>query len=340
MHSAALENEWCYLTRLETHMVRVAPQKLEKWIAVIGVIRSGTTFVGKSLSLPLRVDYIHEPFNGGYSLPDRTSFEPRYFPPDASSPEARAYREHLAHIFRYQFGIDTWWHPADPWWRKAAKMVVGSRGPFYLRLAKLNPFHRAAVLKSPLAVRPAEFMYENFGVRPVIVVRHPASLAASLKRMEWWPEMKDFRGDPELERTYFANEQDFLRRSWPSRFHESMGHWRAAYKILLAQADEYPDWIVVTHEDLCARPVSTFRELYERLELPWSSSVDSTIRDLTDDSNTADASRGQPMDLNRSSANIFELRRDSLTVDERKDIFDIVKDVALKVYSRESFAID
>lgn len=312
---------------------------IEKWFSVTGVIRSGTTFVGKILSLPIQVDYVHEPFNGGYSLPDRTPFEPRYFRPDATHPEAQAYRDHLAHIFRYDFGLETWWHPDDPWWRKAAKMVVGSRGPFYLRLAKLNPFHEAALIKSPLAVRPAEFLYHNFDVRPVIVVRHPASLAASFKRVGWWPELKDFRNEPKLVQDYLADDTELLRRSWPSRFLESMGHWKAANKILLSQAEKYSDWIVVTHEELSAHPVPTFRDLYHRLGLPWSWSIRRSIRRLTEGAETAEASQGQPMDLNRNSADIFEMRRDSLTLDERRAVFDTVKDTALKVYSRESFNI-
>jgi len=320
--------------------MKIAMDQIDSWIGVIGMIRSGTTFVGKTLSLPLQVDYIHEPFNSGFSLPERDPFEPRYFRPDASSDKAEAYRNHLAHLFRYDFGLETYWDPRDPWWRRTAKMIVGSRGPFYLRLAKLNPFHETAIVKSPLAVRPAEFLYQQFGLRPVIVVRHPASLAASLKRTGWWPQLKDFRNEPQLIQEYLSEEADFLHRSWPSRFLEAMGYWRVAHKVLLAQAEKYTDWIVVTHEDLSSQPLTTFRSLYNRLGLPWSSSVKRTIQRLTNESNTAGASYDQPMDLSRNSKNIFEMRRDSLSVGERIKIFEVVKDVALRVYSRESFNID
>ena len=46
------------------------------------------------------------------------------------------------------------------------------------------------------------------------------------------------------------------------------------------------------------------------------------------------------MDLARDSAKIFESRRSSLSKEERRAIFDIVRDVALQVYPRRSFAID
>jgi hypothetical protein len=46
------------------------------------------------------------------------------------------------------------------------------------------------------------------------------------------------------------------------------------------------------------------------------------------------------MDLSRDSASLFEMRRDSLTREERREVFEIVKDVALQLYSKESFALD
>lgn len=311
----------------------------EQWIFVTGMIRSGTTFLGKLLTLPLCADYIHEPFNGGYSLPDRRPFRARYIRPESCNQDAQDFRDHVAHLFNNQFGLPTAHHTDDSWARTIGKSIVGSRGPFHLRLARLNPFHRTAVVKDPVAKLSTEFLYHEFEVLPVIIVRHPASLAASLKRVGWYPEMKDFRNEPELIEDYFSDRPDYLYRTWPSRLLESMGHWRATHRVLLSQASTYPDWSVITHEALCENPIATTRRLYEQLDLPWSSWVQFRIQRLTG-GRSAQASGGQAMDLKRDSARIFEQRRDSLTRDERAKIFDITKDIALDLYSRESFAID
>lgn len=321
-------------------MVGFDPSSIDNWISVTGVIRSGTTFVGKVLSLPIQVDYIHEPFNGGYTLPDHTPFRPQYVRLSDESPDAQAFHEQLSKLFSYQFGLPTTPNPKDPAFRKIIKSILGSRGPFYLRLAKLNPFHTAAIIKDPLSKLATEFMYHHFDVTPVILVRHPASLAASLKRVGWWPDLTDFKKHPRLVEDYFADEPDFLRRSWHSPLLESMAHWRATYKFLLAQANSYSDWHVVTHEELSDQPIRTFRTLYEALDLPWSSSVARSIQQLTQGSGAGEAQEGKVMDLDRESSKIFELRRDSLSVEERRAIFDVVHDVALKIYSRESFNID
>ena len=309
-----------------------------QWIFVTGMIRSGTTLVGKLLSLPWSVDYIHEP--GGYSLPDKTPFEPRYARPGATDSEAEAYRAHVEHIFSPELGLNTTRHSDDSLKRKIVKALIGSRGPAYLKIAKHNPLQQAIVLKDPVAKLATPFLYETFNVRPVVLVRHPVSLAASLDRVRWYPEMKDCTSEPQLVKDHFGDEPEFLARAWPSRLMEAMGHWRATYKVLLAEAERAGDWQVVTHEDLCEAPVSTFRGLYATLGLPWSARVRKKIEDLSGSRSSAEARGNQAMDLSRNSSALFELRRDAVPSEQRREIFDIVQDVALQFYSRESFAID
>ena len=321
-------------------MFSVGTDHIESWVHVTGMIRSGTTFVGKVLSLPYEVDYIHEPFNGGYSLPDEQPFVPRYIRPETTGPEIENYRDHIAKIFSYDFGLRTTHHPQDSWPRKTVKTLLGSRGPVYLALAKVNPFHRASVIKDPTSKLLTEFLYSEFNVRPVIVIRHPVSLAASLKRVGWWPEMTDFREQSDLVEDYFEDELDFIHRTWSSPLLEAMAHWRATHKVLLAQAAKYSDWMILTHEETSRHPVKVFNRVYDALGLPWSSSIEKKIRQMTGRDNTTEARGGQAMDLSRDSASIFAHRRDSVSVDERRAIFDVVQDVALQIYSTESFALD
>jgi hypothetical protein len=61
---------------------------------------------------------------------------------------------------------------------------------------------------------------------------------------------------------------------------------------------------------------------------------------MTRGRNTTEASGDQAMDLQRDSASIFRHRRDSLPLAERREIYDIVADVALQFYSEKSFALD
>jgi hypothetical protein len=311
-----------------------------RWIAVTGMIRSGTTFLGKVLSLPYDVAYLHEPFNGGSSRADDQPFRPRYVRPGSNGHGTDEYRRHLSNIFHLNLNLPTTRHPRDSVMRRVGKHIVGSRGPVHLALARISPLNRIGVLKDPTCKLSLAYLHQEFGVRPVIVVRHPASLAASLKRVGWWPEMKDFTDQPELIDDFFSDEPEFLHRSWPSPLHEAMAHWRATHKVLLAQANQYEDWILLTHEDVSAQPLSVFRRLYDDLDLSWSPRIERRIHQMTRGRNTTEASGDQAMDLQRDSASIFRHRRDSLPLTERREIYDIVADVALQFYSEKSFALD
>ena len=291
--------------------MKIAVDKIQTWLFVTGEIRGGTTFVGKVLSLPREVDYIHEPFNLRCGMP---GMERRYLyvRPELDTPEMQAFHEKARRIFSYDFQLQSSYHRRDSLSRKLIKKVVGTRGPFYLRLAKLNPFHKAAVIKDPTAPYTAAYMYEHFGVRPVIVLRHPASFIASLKRINWWPKATDVITQPALQADFLANDAAYWSQDFSDPIRNAAAHWRLHFKILLGCAAQYPDWVVVRLED----------------------------RGMTENDGKAEVTHSNRVqDFNRDSAQIFALRRNSLSVEERRTIFELVHDVALPYYSEESFAL-
>ena len=313
--------------------------RISNWIFVTGVIRSGTTFVGDILSHGLSVDYLHEPFHGGYTQPGHVELLPRYVSSGDTSEHVREYNDQLDRLFRYQLDMRTSRYDGDSRLRKLAKSVVGSRGPFYLRIAKVNPFASACVIKDPVARLVTGHLYRRYDVKPVIVMKHPVSLAASLERVKWYPELEEYRRDNALRRDFFAGDDAFFERSWPNRLLESMGHWRATYKFLLDEAERYGDWTVVVHEDLSADPQTEFRRLFDNVGLEFSASAARKVERLTGSKSPTERA-GRVQDFRRDSSKIFETRRQMVPHETRQQIFDIVHDVALRVYTRESFDID
>jgi hypothetical protein len=320
-------------------MFKLAVDNIKNWVFVTGVPRSGTTFVGRILSSPLEVDYIHEPFNPRCGMPG-TSRWYGYVRPSLDTEEMQRYHTLTKTIFSYDLKLKGRIPTNDSWLKKGTKRIVGSRGPFYLRLAKANPFHKAAVIKDPLGGLLSEYLYLHFNVKPVIVIKHPTSFVASLKRVNWWPSSSRLSDQPHLIEDYFHDDADIVTKDWSDPLLGAAAFWRAVYKVLLIQAGKYSDWQVITHEQLSQDPVPTFRHLYEALELPWYDSVRRNILRSTQGNRSAEARSGVVQDFRRNSADIFKMRRDSLSQKERKAIFDVVEDVALQVYTRESFAID
>lgn len=320
-------------------MSKLSSNNIKNWIFVTGVIRSGSTFVGNVLSLPLEVDYIHEPFNPVCGMPGMKSFY-RYMKASLDTKEMLDYHELTKSIFNYDLTLRNPISSKDSWLRKSAKKVFGGRGSFYLRFAKLNLFHKAAVIKDPTGNLLSEYLYEHFQVKPVIVIKHPTSFIASLKRVNWWPQLNEINDQPHLIEDYFAEETEFINRDYSDRLLGSAAYWRATYKVLLQQASQYPNWQVIIIEELSQNPVANFHQLYRDLDLPWSNRVEQKIIALTQQKNSAKARAGVVQDLQRNSSEIFQHHRDSLSINERRAIFQIVRDVALQIYSRESFNID
>ena len=319
-------------------MFKIAVKNIKNWIFVTGVIRSGTTFVGTVLSLPLEVDYIHEPFNPQCGLSASDSWYP-YLRNEPDTEAMQRYHNSIQSIFSYDFTLRNKIPKEDPWLKRNLKRIVGSRGPFNLRIAKLNPFHQAAIIKDPIGNLLSEYLHTNFGVKPVIVIKHPLSFIPSIKKVNWYPNPHEIGDQPHVIEDYFKDEPDFFSKQWSDPLLAAAAHWRVAYKVMLAQANKYPDWQVITHEELSQNPISTFSNLYEKLELPWSEQIERKIIKLTQTNTSTQARKGRVQDFYRNSADIFKARRNSLTKEERRAIFEVVEDIALQIYPEESFAL-
>jgi hypothetical protein len=114
--------------------------------------------------------------------------------------------------------------------------------------------------------------------------------------------------------------------------------WWALNRVLLDQCARNPDWIVVVHEELCKAPLATFRSLFRQLGLPWSQRVERAILRRTGGHNPSEARSVH--DHHRNSAALFDLRRNMLSRENRHRVFDLTRDVALRIYSEESFGLD
>lgn len=87
---------------------KIAINNIKNWILVTGTVRSGTTFVGKVLSLPLEVDYIHEPFNPLCGMPGIDRWH-CYLRSRFDSEEMQRERELTKSIFTYDLTLRSWY---------------------------------------------------------------------------------------------------------------------------------------------------------------------------------------------------------------------------------------
>lgn len=306
----------------------------QRGILVTGAHRSGSTWVGRMLAHSHEVQYIHEPFNlkcrRGIC---RANFEQWYSYVDNSVDDYRKIHESLSDTlsFRYAFASEfrdlTSARDAMRAVRDAFEM---SRGRF---------FHLRPLMKDPLALFSSEWLSSSFDMDVVILIRHPAAFASSLKVKGWsFPfshllkqtalvdrYLSDFR---EELKEYSINEKDIIS--------QSILLWKITHHVIASYQDAYPDWLYLRHEDLSRSPSNGFAQVYEYLGLEFSPAIQSRVKSSSARKNPTETSRNIH-NVNRDSISNIWNWKNRLSQEEIQRIYEGVGDLGKRFYGDEDW---
>ncbi|MCI0684649.1 MAG: sulfotransferase [Gemmataceae bacterium] len=273
-------------------------------ILVTGTHRSGSTWVGQMIASHPRVGYVWEPFNPSNRFPDSPVqhwFE--YVTPE----RAPAFIDYLSRQMRWQ---TPWWSEivARPTPRRCAGATLRAVRAWWRRRRGLRP-----LLKDPIAVFSAEWLARTFDMDMVVLIRHPAAFASSIKRLGWRIRFRRLLDQPSLVEHYLhafeAEMRTVLQRQENGGndvLEEAGLFWRIVHHVIQRYRREHPSWNFVRHEDLSLRPREEFGRLLRALGLGMTRSVEQTIATHTDSNNPAEAPHKIAHQLKRSSqANVF-----------------------------------
>jgi hypothetical protein len=244
-------------------MTAVAGPDHVPFVFVTGLIRSGTTWIGKLLASGLHTLYVHEPFNPG-SLWNQALPTPAH------------------HLYLNRLNGGPWIYPfqrilsLDPLLHGETREEAGrllhefierneeTRGP----RDTLRP-----VVKDPTALFLSEWLVETFGTRPVVVLRHPVSITKSLLRLGWSTfDPSLFLNQPLLLERFFGPDEVARLEAW-RRGPEPDEVTRAAllvawlYKAVVTYRRDHPDWVYVSYEELLRDPGTGAARLFEQTGL-------------------------------------------------------------------------
>jgi hypothetical protein len=206
------------------------------------------------------------------------------------------------------------------------------------------------LIDDPYMVFAAEWLADRLDCRVVMLVRHPAGIVSSLKRIGpgWADNLPDIAAQPELVARYLrAHAEDLLRAA--SEPLDPVGHgallWLLIHSAIAQQIERHPEFVLVRYEDLATDPEAGFRDLYERLDLPYTARAENTVRE---GSMAGPAARNnpwgrvglgrtayQPMD---SKANAWAWR-DRLSPGEAEGIIAATRSVAERFYRADELAV-
>jgi len=301
-------------------------------ILVTGSHRSGTTWVGRMLASAPGVAYIHEPFNVDHRLGILSVPSPRwltYISRDNGAEFIPAVTDMLE--FRYHAG---------------AELGAVRRPRDVARMARdWGRFRRHArrgdrpLLKDPLALMSAEWLSDRFQMDVVVMIRHPAAFASSIKRLGWPGALRDMLGQPMLMRDVLAPFRAEIEAAVDGIdiIDQAILEWRIDHYVIGRYRSSRPDWLFVRHEDIARAPVPGFRELFSRLGLRFTDHARSEIAMTADPSNPAEPA--DPYDIRRNSLSSIATWRDRLTAAEIERVHEGTRDVWPEFYTEEDWAV-
>lgn len=240
-------------------------------ILVTGAHRTGTTWVGKMLAAGGQAAYISEPLNVWHRpgvMGASTTYWYQYIDESNQDDYLEALRQTLSYNYHLLAEIRSLRSRKD-FLRMVRDMGIFARG----RLAKQRP-----LLKDPFAVFSAPWFAERLGCRVVITIRHPAAFASSLKRLDWPFDFSNLLQQPRLMQRWLEPFREEMLGMHPE---DILGQgallWRMVYQAVAAMLQEYPQFMLVRHEDLSLDPLGGYNKLYQELGLDFTARAEQAV---------------------------------------------------------------
>lgn len=234
---------------------------MPKPILVTGAHRSGSTWIGNIISSAKNVYYIQEPFN--ISIKRTNSPCKHWFEHvDGKDKDDQVKFEKYLKSFYSNLSQD--------YFQKTLKTKSLGEIVTILKDIRQKSFQRP-LIKDPIAVMSAEWIYKTLNCDVVIAIRHPAAFIASIKIKNWEFDFKNFQEQNRLVQTYlkdFEYEIEEFSINKKDIIAQGILLWNTIYWTIHQYHKKYKDdWIFIRHEDLSVAPILEFEKIFNALQL-------------------------------------------------------------------------
>jgi len=245
-----------------------------KALLITGINRSGSTWIGQTLAKSNYVRYVHEPFNVIIAKNKYSYDIPQWFH-YVSQGEEKEYRQYIKRIL---------WLSDNPIEDIYKAFGTNSSRPILSRsLRNLFPsiIGVRPIVKDPIAIFSADWLYENFPMDVVVIIRHPAAYV--------WSVLKDSSHMHSFQRIFFE-QPDLLKLTKPFQddiylasdeslplYHRAAIFWKITHHIIKQYQQQYTEWIFIRYEQIASQPIEQFQGLTRRLSLEWTSTMNDYI---------------------------------------------------------------
>jgi hypothetical protein len=254
-------------------------------ILVTGSHRSGTTWVGRILSRAPRARLVHEPFNLTMVSEGR-NFDPgvwyRYIH-DGNADQFRAGVSRTLETLPYHHDLSC----GSP----SLRQQLRSRLAFAIRSRRDR-----VIYKDPLAFFSAPWLHSEFGMIPVVMIRHPAAFVSSVKLKNWRFDFANFTGQPDLLDGPLAPWREQIEAAAhtpPELGAHAILLWNCIYGTALRYRETHPHWIYRTHEEMSLDHTREFARLFKALGLTFGPAQQQALEETSGTHNPSEQTEQQ-----------------------------------------------
>ena len=295
-------------------------------ILVTGSHRSGTTWVGRMLTLSPNLVYVHEPFNVGYSQ-DLVPYSFDHWCYALDGEDDRETISKLKNVIDLKYPLVHHMKKS----RSLGQLKQHLKATF--RYAGHRWRGRSVCWKDPIALLSADQLATTFDLEVIVMIRHPAAFAGSLKKKGW-----TFPFEDPLVQTGLMDGVCKQYRDEISTFahgeHDVVDQaallWTILYDVVLQYHEQNPSWLFLRHEDVARSPLETFESLYDTFGLDFTESIRESIRAHSKPSGDG---KSEKSSLRRHSKSVIHNWKERLTESEIRRVQERTAPVAKHFYT-------
>ena len=313
-------------------------------ILITGSHRSGTTWVGNIIQNLPRIYYLHEPLTPNSITRGlfNTEIWYKYYDPKKEYENIETILNELfsgSYPFKAMFHFKNSLPHTD--YRNPNGINDGKidlkyfkwRINAYIDSKRLNKKEIIPLIKDPIALTAAEWIYHKWNSKNVVLIRHPAAFVSSLIRLNWRFNFENFTKQPDLIDRFLGPYRSQINNPPKDFISEASLIWTCITKIIIEYQKLYPNWLYIRHEDLSYDPINEFELLFKRLELSFSNKVKRFIQSTSSHSNPSEVSKKTKVhQLQRDSKKNIKNWKKRLSKDEIKLIRDKTEHLSNKFY--------
>jgi hypothetical protein len=200
--------------------------------------------------------------------------------------------------------------------------------------------HQIPLIKDPFAIFSSEWFTSSLRSRVVIVVRHPAAVASSLRKLGWSFDFQDLLDQPLLMRDWlepFRSEMEKIVKLPSDLIAQSCLLWRMIYQSVNELRKNLPELLVIRHEDLSFDPLGRFSQVYDDLGLEFTADIQNSITSASSGNNPRETSKSTVHSVRIDSQALVKSWQKRLSRSDIDRIQDLTSDTAPIYYQEEEW---